>query len=322
MRVSIILPVCNVEKYIEKCLDSILGQTLSDFEIIAVDDASTDNSLSILWKYAHKDNRITIVEHKENLGTMVARESGCKKASGDYLVFIDSDDMLPTNALHDLFHAAVTENADLVIGNYIYIDKHGKSCTCQQPLRYGLDANAVFKSLFRNEIKHALWGKMYKTRFLRGNKFDIFKYQFKANDAILFYQIVNMNPKIVKIESNTYIYSYRENSVDNILCSPILMDNLIFSHQYRFYLLDKRIKLKRLQQRYFLRFFLDLKYRGYKNSFIFPSLRKYKIHHMVLWATISHIYTFPISVMVWIAANYISNTLFLRFFLVFLRRIK
>lgn len=322
MKVSIILPVYNVEKYIEKCLDSILVQTLSDFEIIAVNDASTDNSLSILQKYAYKDNRIIIIEHKKNWGTMVARESGYVKASGDYLVFIDSDDMLPINALHDLFHAAVTENADLVIGNYAYIDKQGELHTCQQPLRYGLGADAVFKSLLRNEIKHTLWGKMYKTHFLDKNKFDIFNYQFKANDAILFYQIVNKNPQIVKIESNTYIYSYRKNSIDNIYCSQILMDNLIFSHQYRFNLLNKRIKLKKLQQRYFLRFFLDLKYRGYKNSFILPSLKKYKIYHMILWTTISHIYIFPISVMVWIAANYINNTYLLRYFLAFLKKIK
>lgn len=320
MKISVIIPVYNVEKHLEICLDSIINQTFSDFEIIVVDDASTDSSLNILQKYSNNDKQIIIVRHEDNQGTMVARESGYRNASGDYLVFVDSDDSLPKNALHDLYEKAVLSDADLIIGNYTYIDKYGKSHPCLQPLRYGLDTDSIFKSLLLREIKHTLWGKMYKTHFLTKNKFDIFKKQYKSNDSIMFYQLVSLNPKVVKVESNTYIYRYRENSVDNIDCSELLMDNLVFSYQYRLNLLKKRPNLKKLSQKYFLHSFLELKRRGYKKGFIASLFGKYEIKHLISWYMISQTYVFPLSFAVWVFVQYINNTYLLRHFITFLKR--
>ena len=91
-KISLIVPVFNVEKYVSKCLDSLVAQTLKDIEIICVDDCSTDNSLQIIEKYASKDSRIKIVKHEVNKGLGQARNTGLGYSCGEYIWFIDSDD--------------------------------------------------------------------------------------------------------------------------------------------------------------------------------------------------------------------------------------
>ena len=98
MRFSIIIPVYNVEKYLRDCLDSVLGQSLSDWEAVCVNDGSTDHSLSILEEYASRDSRITIIS-QPNGGLSAARNTGMNAAKGDYVIFLDSDDWLEPNAL-------------------------------------------------------------------------------------------------------------------------------------------------------------------------------------------------------------------------------
>ena len=110
--VSVIVPVYNVEKYLEECLDSIINQTLEDIEIICVNDGSTDNSLKILKKYAKKDNRIKIINQK-NCGLGCARNSGLNQSQGDYIFFLDSDDYLNPNILEKLYPKALESHSEI-----------------------------------------------------------------------------------------------------------------------------------------------------------------------------------------------------------------
>ena len=103
IKISIIIPVYNTEKYLKKCLDSIINQTLKSLEIICIDDCSTDNCLHILKEYQLKDNRIKIIEQKENKGQGVARNLGLNIAEGEYIMFLDPDDWLELNALEILY---------------------------------------------------------------------------------------------------------------------------------------------------------------------------------------------------------------------------
>ncbi len=112
--VSIIVPVYNVEKYLVECLDSLLGQTMQNFEIICIDDGSTDRSADILRRYASQDRRITVLT-QENAGVSAARNAGIKRAQGDYLYFMDSDDVLSKNALETLWNCIEATCADLVV---------------------------------------------------------------------------------------------------------------------------------------------------------------------------------------------------------------
>ena len=112
--VSIIVPVYNVEKYLPKCLDSLLGQTFNDIEIICVDDGSTDGSGEILGVYAQRDSRIKIVT-KENGGLFSARHEGMKYINGKYVIFVDSDDWVSESLVEKCLEAASDENTDVVV---------------------------------------------------------------------------------------------------------------------------------------------------------------------------------------------------------------
>lgn len=116
VKISIIIPVYNVEKYIERCIDSVLNQTLKDIEIILVDDGSPDNSGIICDNYAKKDNRIKVI-HKKNAGLGYARNSGIEIAKGEFVGFVDSDDYVETTMFEKLYNKAFQENADTCLCN-------------------------------------------------------------------------------------------------------------------------------------------------------------------------------------------------------------
>ena len=112
VKVSVIIPVYNVEPYLKQCMDSVVGQTLKDIEIICVDDGSTDNSLDILREYAAEDSRIQIIEQK-NAGAGAARNNGMRYATGKYLSFLDSDDFFEPRMLEKAYDLAEKDQADL-----------------------------------------------------------------------------------------------------------------------------------------------------------------------------------------------------------------
>lgn len=122
--VSIIVPVYNVEKYLKRCLDSIINQTYSSIEIILIDDGSTDSSGDICESYARLDSRITVI-HKKNAGLGMARNTALDVAKGKYVIFVDSDDYIAPNMLENLYNTLIEAKADTCIGGYqrVYSDK-------------------------------------------------------------------------------------------------------------------------------------------------------------------------------------------------------
>ena len=115
--ISVIIPVYNQEKYVGKCIRSVLGQSFQDFEVIIVNDGSTDRSLRICQRYAPKDSRVSIID-KQNAGLAQARKDGVLKAKGEYICFLDSDDYLASDALELLYELAQKHQVDMVVGNY------------------------------------------------------------------------------------------------------------------------------------------------------------------------------------------------------------
>lgn len=123
VKVSIIVPVYNVEKFLEKCLDSLVNQTLHDIEIICINDGSTDKSLEILKSFANKDKRITVID-KQNEGPSVARNVGLEKAQGEYIGFVDSDDWVDLDFYEKLYNSAINNGADISTASIIRWRKH------------------------------------------------------------------------------------------------------------------------------------------------------------------------------------------------------
>ena len=205
-KVSIVVPVYNVEAYIQRCMNSIQQQTLKDIEIIIVDDGTQDNSMVIVRREGQKDGRIKVLAHENNLGLMWTRRTGYKYATGEFIVFCDSDDFMPPDALEKLYLAAKESNSDIITGNSLYIKVNGKRVLQTNTLKYGNDRIGVIKSLLRHELRQNLWGKMYRRDILLKYDYNTYKDATNGEDACLLYQIVNNIGKMALIEDVVYYY--------------------------------------------------------------------------------------------------------------------
>lgn len=175
VKVSVIIPIYNVENFLNCCLDSIVNQSLTDIEVICIDDGSTDNSLAILQSYAKFDDRIKII-HQDNKGSGATRNLGIEHSTGDYVYFMDSDDYIDLNALEKLYNNAVSNNSDFVIFKIARFDKED-NINYNDP---SFDIESIFGDVDYNnftftysDIKRyvmntsfAPWTKLYKKEFL------------------------------------------------------------------------------------------------------------------------------------------------------------
>ena len=135
-RISVIVPVYNAEKYLKKCIDSILGQTFQDYDVILINDGSKDTSGTVCDEYARRDNRVTVI-HTKNCGPAAARKTGVEVARGEYITFVDADDWLDSNMLLFLMEEIEKQGADIICLGHKEVDEQGNvlSCTAQEPER-------------------------------------------------------------------------------------------------------------------------------------------------------------------------------------------
>ena len=207
--ISVIVPVYNTAKYLEQCLRSIATQTFGNFEAVVVDDGSTDSSLSIAQSFAENDSRFKVFEQK-NGGPSKARNTGLKHASGKWIVFVDSDDVLPLNAVKTLVKRMKETDTDIVDGAYaIYVDeKVGKVITPphDEPSKY-LD-----KILCQNIILPRVWGRLYKTSVLDKVK-DLFI------EGIDFAEDICATSRLACVTSRSWtdevVYYYRTDNINS-----------------------------------------------------------------------------------------------------------
>lgn len=210
--ISIIVPVYQVEKYISDCIDSILSQTFTDFELILVDDGSIDNSGKICDKYAEKDKRIKVI-HKENGGLSDARNRGLDNALGKYFMFVDSDDYIAPNMAECLYKNITKGNIDIAVCNFHYAFEEKEKDFSTENKAEVLDGKEIFYHR-KNERNYGFWTvawkKLYKAETFKNMRFRFGKYhedEFWAND------IYRMNIKVVTVSESLYYYRQRENSI-------------------------------------------------------------------------------------------------------------
>lgn len=170
MKISVIVPVYNVEEYISKCIDSILNQTINEqFEIIVVNDGSTDNSMNILNIYKDK---IKIV-NKSNGGLSSARNAGLEIAKGEYIIFVDSDDWLEEDFLESLYNFIKKDDLDVVFSGYKVYRENGNitkvKCVYSEDIILNKD-KAIEKLLSKRTFRAEVWDDIYNREFLMKNK--------------------------------------------------------------------------------------------------------------------------------------------------------
>lgn len=173
---SIIVPVYNVEKWLPRCLDSILGQSYKNIEVICVNDASPDGCDKILNDYVNKDNRIKVVTHEKNRGLFRARITGMTVADGKYIAFVDSDDYVSCDWFRPLVEKAEAERAEMVVGNTVNVDEHG-TCTYYNYYRSftrnreKLSAPDLMRAFFEQAgecfVWHTVWNKLYSSALIK-----------------------------------------------------------------------------------------------------------------------------------------------------------
>ena len=198
VKVSVIIPVYNVEKYIRETLDSMVNQTLKDIEIICVDDCSTDDSLKIIEEYAKFDSRVKVIEYKENKSSSQARKDGVMKSNSEYIMFLDGDDYLELNACEELYEIISNEEVDMVqFGTHIWNEGDADSGrisrleTFMKPYTSKLYDREVFKAcFFDNKYRFSIWNKIYSADLCKNAFKDIKDGNFpKAQDLYAFYVI-------------------------------------------------------------------------------------------------------------------------------------
>lgn len=210
--ISVIVPVYNSEKYLHRCIDSILTQTFSDFELLLVDDGSTDSSGAICDEYAKKDQRVRVF-HKENGGVSSARNLGLDKARGEWIAFVDADDELMTISID--FNSFMGEE-DLIIGGFI---------DCPSQIEFNLPTGSYsqdsLNELYSNNVGHFVWGsvcgKLFKRSLIGKEKFDL--KMTLGEDELFFLQYLKYVRTCKIIDSYKYKYYttpyfYEKHSID------------------------------------------------------------------------------------------------------------
>lgn len=208
IKVSVIVPVYKVAKFLPKCLESLCAQTLKDIEIICVDDGSPDESPAILETWAKKDKRIHVI-HQENQGVSAARNAGLKIAKGFYIGFVDSDDWVTKNYCDLLYKKAVKNGADMACGYAVYWDKRNKRSKNKfvNALAYLYPKNVLESSLEKQGVicSAAVWGKIYRRDFILSHGLS-FPVEIWYEDFYFNFLAVAVANKVVLVPKAHYYY--------------------------------------------------------------------------------------------------------------------
>lgn len=234
-KISIIVPVFNVEKYIHDCIESILNQSFKDFELILVNDGSSDRSGDICDEYSKKDKRIAVI-HKENGGQSSARNRGIDIAKGEYVGFIDSDDWIEPDMYKILYEKAIEINADISACNIVEYQKDSsKRFFCLDKTDRIFDRNAAINEIYLNErLTFSPCNKLYKLELFKGLRF---KEGYILEDMDFAYKIIHHSNKIFYTGQALYNYRYNDNSTLRKTFSKKRLDEYqVRKDMYTFYL--------------------------------------------------------------------------------------
>ena len=271
MTISVVVPVYNTSIYLKECLESLIGQTYKDLEIICINDGSTDNSLEILKEFQKKDNRIKIIT-QENQGLSTARNKGISEAKGEYISFIDSDDWIDLNFYEKLINALEEQNADIAAGNIIRTRK-----TYSKPrVKY---EKQIVAETFEEKIKLCnipkccyVWNKIYKSSIVKNFPFKTGAY---FEDVLWTPLILKNSNKMICIPDINYYYRANASSIVKKKQTPKKQQDAYFAKKFLInFLKENNIELSKKQKtivkslKYFKNILL-LRIKEYENTQIY-----------------------------------------------------
>lgn len=248
-KVSIIIPVYNAEKYLEKCLNSVIKQTLKDIEIICINDGSTDGSLNILQKYSEKDKRFIIIDQK-NSGLSYSRNKGLSVAKGEFIGFVDSDDWIDEDFYEKLYDAAIEYKADIAAGNILRVhdNEENKFYIKYDEIKIAKKTNKKYKLAEIPENCY-IWNKIYNRKILE--KIDLkFREGIVYEDLVFTHKVLFYMSNLVTVPNVTYYYYDNPLSIVNVDSEKSVADrNRACIEAFRF-IQDNCIKYEKFYRKY------------------------------------------------------------------------
>lgn len=219
-KISVIVPVYNVEKYLCRCIDSILSQSFKDFELLLVDDGSTDRSGAICDEYVKKDLRVRVF-HKENGGVSSARQFGIEKSVGEYSIHVDSDDWIEKDMFNDMYSEALSTGSDIVTADYYDGNQYKKEL-------YPHTVELAVKEMLSGKIRGVMWNK-----FVRHSLYADCNIKFPVGinfceDVYVCVNLFLQTNKIKHIDRAYYHYLDNPNSITRKLTKPIILQRVKF----------------------------------------------------------------------------------------------
>jgi glycosyltransferase involved in cell wall biosynthesis len=230
-KISIIIPCYNSEKYIQEVFSNLNAQTFSNYEVIFVDDGSTDKTNKLISKYKKNDKRAKLITLASNNGAGYARNIGLKKAKGDYVIFLDSDDIYFPDLLKESYNAAIKSNADITLFKTIYYDENSKKYS-NKDIDYLWDSNYPVNKIFTPEdikdhlftfCRGVLWNKLYKRSFLNKYNFKFLNLKMHNDSYFVYCTYVMANSMYV---TDKVLIAYRINHHTSISSSKRKYDEI------------------------------------------------------------------------------------------------
>ncbi len=228
--ISVIVPAYNSERWLEECFNSFYRQTYQNTELIMIDDGSDDSTLSLARRLAEGKNNVHVI-HTENGGVCRARNIGLESAQGEYISFLDSDDMLTDNALEVLFQNLVEKDADIAVGWKSNMTADGRDLGSAYKRMSGFfeGTEGLRLSLEDHTAMHAVWGKLYKrtaigdTRFIEGKRVH--------EDSFFVFECMVKQPRVIVCDDIVIRYRLSENSVSRGVFSDKYLDIIYFANR-------------------------------------------------------------------------------------------
>lgn len=281
--VSIIIPMYNVEKYIAKCITSVLNQSYTNIEIILVNDASTDCTLLVCEEYIKRDKRFKLIKNEKNSGLAYSRNAGLIIARGDYILFVDSDDWIHEDMVKTMLEIAILKNADIVLCDYIrtrsekvekIIPEIGTvvELSGKEAIKKIYDVKAIQPSV----LYTVAWNKLYKREILGEISFP---YGMLFEDQASTFQFFYNSKKVVVIKDKLYFYRNNMNSLTSKKYSSIFYGD-IYAHekQIEFFKIHDEKELKEIVVSRLMKLIVNHYYRSLNEGLKKKDLLFLKIH--------------------------------------------
>lgn len=212
--ISVVIPIYNVEKYLRKCIETVISQTYTNIEVILVNDGSTDNRLQICNEFKEKDNRVKVI-NKKNGGLSDARNAGLKNAQGKYICFIDSDDFISEKYIEELYNLIIENNAQIAVCNYEKVSEKGKTIFRKNIISQTISGKKAIEKLNDKDfgwVSIIAWNKFYNINLFKNIEYPVGKIH---EDEFVTYKLYYLAEKVAITSRNLYFYRQVSTSITN-----------------------------------------------------------------------------------------------------------